>query len=192
MGPPLTPQPPATHGSSSAVKIVLIVVAVIMFLMLLVAGSCVYLGFRFKNKVHELSHEMGGNVAPYTGKKDPCMLSASEVTAILHQPVEAPEPRGDMACVYRFGHGGNRQLDVEFTWTGGAMAMRLGHAALKQISGMETFTAVPGIGDEAYIAPGGSAFMMRKGDVMVNIDLRVNTVGLPAAEQIASKIASRL
>ena len=170
----------------------LIVVAVIMFLMLLVAGSCVYVAYRVKKKAHEFSQEMGANATPYTGKKDPCMLSASEVAAILHQPVEAPEPRGDMACVYRFGHGGNREVNVEFTWTGGAMAMKLGHAALKHISGMETFTAISGIGDEAYVAPGGSAFMMRKGDVMVNIDLRVNSVGLPAAEQIATKIAARL
>ena len=163
-----------------------------MFLMLLAAGSCFYVAYRVKKKAHEFSQEMGGNATPYTGKKDPCLLSAAEVSAILHEPVDPPESRGDMACVYRFGHGGNRQLDVEFTWSGGAMAMKLAHGALKAISGMETFSAVAGIGDEAYIAPGGSAFMMRKGDVMVNIDLRVNTVGLRAAEQIASKIAMRL
>jgi hypothetical protein len=51
---------------------------------------------------------------------------------------------------------------------------------------------VPGIGDEAYIAPGGSGFMMRKGDVMVNMDLRAGGVSVDAAEKIAAKIASRL
>ena len=72
------------------------------------------------------------------------------------------------------------------------MAMKLAHGAMKAIAGMETFTAVPGIGDEAYIAPGGSGFMMRKGDVMVNIDLRASGVSLDAAEKIGAKIASRL
>jgi hypothetical protein len=192
MGPPLTPQPPASQGSSSAVKIVLIVVAVIMFLMLLVAGSCFYVAYRVKKKAHEFSQEMGADATPYTGKRDPCMLTSAEVSAILREPVEPGESRGDMACVYRYGRAGNRQLDVEFTWQGGAMAMKLAHGAMKAISGMETFSSVSGVGDEAYIAPGGSAFMMRKGDVMVNIDLRATTVGLKAAEQIAAKIAGRL
>jgi hypothetical protein len=190
--PPIGPPPPASQGSNTVVKVILIVLAVIMFLMLLAGGSCVYLGFRFKKHVHELSQDIAGNVTPYTGKKDPCLLSSSEVAAILHERVEAGEPRGDMACEYRYGRGGNRRLGVEFTWQGGTIAMKLAHGAMKAISGMETFTAVSSIGDEAYIAPGGSAFMMRKGDVMVNIDLRASSVSLDAAEKIATKIASRL
>jgi hypothetical protein len=63
---------------------------------------------------------------------------------------------------------------------------------MKHISGMETFTTVEGIGDETYIAPGNSALMMRKGDVMVNIDLRESGVSADAAKKMASKIAGRL
>jgi hypothetical protein len=174
------------------VKVILIVLAVIMFLMLLAAGSCFYVAYRVKKKAHEFSQEMGANATPYTGKRDPCLLSSTEVGAILHEPVQAAEARGDMACEYRYGHGGSRHLGVEFTWQGGAIAMKLAHGAMKAISGMETFSAVSGIGDEAYIVPGGSAFMMRKGDVMVNIDLRASSVSLDAAEKIATKIASRL
>jgi len=48
------------------------------------------------------------------------------------------------------------------------------------------------VGDEAYVAPGGSGFMMRKGDVMVNIDLRATGISPDAAEKIAAKIADRL
>lgn len=187
----MSPQP--THqGSNTVVKVILIVVAVIMFLMLLAAGSCFYVAYRVKKKAHEFSQEMGAGATPYTGKREPCLLSSSEVGAILGQPVEASESRGDMACEYRYGRGGNRRLAVEFTWQGGAIAMNLAHGAMKAISGMETFSAVPGVGDEAYIAPGGSGFMMRKGDVMVNIDLRASGVSVDAAEKIAAKIASRL
>jgi len=190
--PPITPQPVAAQGSNTVVKVILIVVAVIMFMMLLAAGSCFYVAYRVKKKAHEFTQELGANATPYTGKRDPCLLSSTEVGFILHEPTEVGEPRGDMACEYRYGRGGNRRLDVEFTWQGGAIAMKLAHAAMQHISGMETFTAVPGIGDEAYIAPGGSAFMMRKGDVMVNIDLRTSTVTLDVAEKVATKIADRL
>jgi hypothetical protein len=72
------------------------------------------------------------------------------------------------------------------------MAMKFAHAAMQHISGMETFTPVPAIGDEAYLSPGGSGFMMRKGDVMVNIDLRATGISADAAEKIAAKIADRL
>ena len=49
-----------------------------------------------------------------------------------------------------------------------------------------------GIGDEAYLAPGNSALMMRKGDVMVNIDLRESGVNADAAKKMASRIADHL
>ena len=93
----------------TAVKVILIVLAVIMFLMLLAAGSCFYVAYRVKKKAHEFSQEMGANATPYTGKREPCLLSSSEVAAILAQPVEPAEPRGDMACEYRYGRGGNRR-----------------------------------------------------------------------------------
>ncbi len=188
----ISPQPAASQGSNTVARVILIVLAVITFLMLLAAGSCFYVAYRVKKKAHEFSQEMGADTAPYTGKKDPCLLSSSDVSAILGEPVGPGESRGSMACEYRYGRGGKRSLEIDFTWKGGAMSMKLAHGAMKQIAGMETFTAVAGIGDEAYIAPGGSGFMMRKGDVMVNIDLRAGGVSLDAAEKIGARIASRL
>jgi hypothetical protein len=145
-----------------------------------------------KQKAHEFSQQMNSDASPYTGRRDPCLLSSSEVGAILHEPVEAGEPRGTSACEYGYGRGANQRLDIEFTWKGGAMAMKFAHGAMQHISGMDTFTAVPGIGDEAYLSPGGSGFMMRKGDVLVNIDLRATGVSADAAEKITAKIADRL
>jgi zinc-ribbon domain len=191
-GAPISPTPAASQGSSSVLKIILIVVAVFVFLMLLIGGGCFYVAYRVKQKAHEFSQQMSTDATPYTGKRDPCLLSSSEVGAILREPVEARESRGTSACEYRYGSGGNRRLDVEFTWKGGAMAMKFAHGAMQHISGMETFTPVPDIGDEAYLAPGGSGFMMRKGDVLVNIDLRATGISADAAEKIAAKIADRL
>jgi hypothetical protein len=188
----VSPPPAISHGGSSALKIILIIVAAFVFLMLLVGGGCFYVAYRVKQRAHEFSQQMGGNATPYTGRKDPCLLSSTEIGAILHQPVEAGEARGNTTCDYQYGRGANRHLDVEFTWKGGAMAMKFAHGAMQHISGMDTFTAVPGIGDEAYVAPGGSGFMMRKGDVLVNIDLRTTGISPDEAEKIGAKIADRL
>jgi hypothetical protein len=73
------------------------------------------------------------------------------------------------------------------------MTLKLAHAAMKQVAaGMDTYTALPGIGDEAYLEPAGSGLIMRKGDVMVHIDLRVANVSPNAAKALATAIASRL
>jgi len=188
---PYAPPAAAAKGGSSALKIILIIVAVFVFLMLLVAGGCVYLAYRVKQKAHEISLQMGTNAPAYTGNRNPCLLSASEVSGILRQPVQAAESRGDSACEYQYGSGGDHRLDVEFTWKGGVMAMKLAHG-VQSISGVSTFTTVPNVGDEAYLAPDSSGLMMRKGDVMVNIDLRASGVSVDAAEKIAAKIGDRL
>jgi len=184
--------PAASTGSSTALKVILIVVAVIVFLMLLVAGSCFYVAYRIKKKAHEFSQQMETNAPAYTGSRDPCaMLSASEAGSILGQHVESAEPSGN-TCQYHYGPGGSRILAIEYTWEGAGMAMGLARGAMKMVAGVQTFQPVQGIGDETYIAPGGSGLMMRKGDVMVNIDLRVGGVSIEAAEQMARTIAGRL
>ena len=119
------------------------------------------------------------------------MLSTSEASAALGQTVASVEQRGTLACEYTYGPGG-RHFDVNYTWQGGGITMGLARAALKHVAGMDTFTTLEGIGDEAYLAPGNSALMMRKGDVLVQIDLRESGVSAEAAENMARKIASHL
>lgn len=131
------------------------------------------------------------NSQPYHGKKDPCALvSMSEVGSALGKTATGMQPVGTSACIYHLSD--DQQIAIETTWEGGKMTMGLTHGAMKQISGMETFTKIEGLGDEAYIAPMGSALMMRKGDVMVNIDLRQGGLNAEGAKQIAKKIAERL
>jgi hypothetical protein len=173
-------------------KILIGVLAFFMVLILAVAGSCVYIGYRVKQKAHEFTKSMGGDARPYTGRRQPCaMLSTGEASAALGQAVASVEQRGTTICEYSFGSNG-QHFDVDYTWQGGGMTMGLTRGAMKHVAGMNTFTSLDGIGDEAYLAPGNSALMMRKGDVMVNIDLRESGVSAEAAENMARTIAGRL
>jgi len=186
------PAPPASKGSSTGMKILIGVLAFFMVLILAVAGSCVYIGYRVKQKAHEFTKSMGGDARPYTGRRQPCaMLSTGEASAALGQAVASVEQRGTTICEYSFGANG-QHFDVDYTWQGGGMTMGLTRGAMKHVAGMNTFTSLDGIGDEAYLAPGNSALMMRKGDVMVNIDLRESGVSAEAAENMARTIAGRL
>ncbi len=189
---PPAPAAPASTGSNTAVKIIIGILALFMFLMLVVAGGCAYFAYRVRQKTHEFAQSVHTDAKPYTGRRQPCaMLSTSEASDALGQTVASVEQRGTAACEYSYGNG--QHFDVEYTWQGGGITMGIARGAMKHISGMETFTSVEGIGDEAYLAPGNSALMMRKGDVMVNIDLRGESgVTADAAKKMASKIAERL
>jgi hypothetical protein len=173
-------------------KILIGVLAFFMFLILVVAGSCVYIGYRVRQKAHEFSKSMGGDAKPYTGRRQPCaMLSTSEASSALGQTVASVEQRGTMSCEYTFGSSG-KHFDIDYTWQNGGITMGIARGAMKQVAGMDTFTSVEGIGDETYLAPGNSALMMRKGDVLVQIDLRESGISAEAAENMARKIASHL
>ena len=195
--PPVAATPPpavSQGGSNTAVKVILIVLAVFVFLSLLAAGSCFYIAYRVKKRAHEFSREMGASATPYTGSKKPCaMLTAAEASAILGEPVQSAEANGDMSCEYHFGAEGSRLLNIEYTWQGGGLAMGITRAAMKgAVAGMNTFQSVAGIGDEAYVLPMGSGLLMRKGDVLVHFDMRVNGIAVNAAESMARTIADRL
>jgi len=94
----------------------------------------------------------------------------SEASDALGIPVQDAVPRGSMGCDYTLGTEGSHML-VQFMWQGGTGMMKLTHTAI-QFGGKQTFTEVPGLGDEAFIAPGNSSIMMRKGDVLVTISLQ--------------------
>jgi len=134
-----------------------------------------------------------GCVQPYLFlAEDPVPIERRHAARILHEPVENAEEMGN-TCQYHYGPGGNRTLAIEYTWEGAGMTMGLARGAMKMVAGgMQTMQTLQGIGDEAYLDPGGSGLMMRKGDVMVNIDLRVAGVSIEAAEQMARTIAGRL
>ncbi|MBV9573153.1 MAG: zinc ribbon domain-containing protein [Acidobacteriales bacterium] len=185
--------PAPSSGGDTAVGITFGILATLVLLGLLAAGSCVYLAYRVKNGAKEFAHRVGADAPPYTGSRQPCAkLLTDEAGSALGQPVKSVEQRGQATCIYHFGPAGGQQLAIEYSWQGGIMAMRLSHAAMKQVSGMETMQPIPNLGDEAYAGPMNSNLMMRKGDVMVTFDLRANGVSIDAAKQMAGKIAGRL
>ena len=181
----------AAKGGGGAAKIIFAVLGAFTFFVLAGAGSCFYIGYRVRKRAQEFSQNMGLNAKPYQGERDACRLATkAEVAAAFHAPVVGMEAAGS-TCTYDFG--GSRRMAVQVTWEGGTMVMKLSHGAMKSIAaGMDTFTPVAGVGDEAYVEPMGSGVMMRKGDVMVNIDLRMAGQNAAAGKQIAAIIAGRL
>ena len=177
------PPPP----SGGAMKIVLIIVGVIGLILILMIGSCFYIGYRVK----KAAGNFASNSKPYTGKRLPCsFVSASEAADALGVPVQDAVPRGSMGCDYTLGTEGNHML-VQFMWQGGTGMMKLTHTAI-QFGGKQNFTEVPGLGDEAFIAPGNSSVMMRKGDVLVTINLQSAGVSAEGGKKVAALIADKL
>ena len=192
---PVTPAAqPTSGGSNTAIKVIFAILGVFVFIGLLAFGSCFYIGYRVKQRASQISHEMGGDAPKYTGKRQPCaMLSKEEVAQAIGQPVASVEQIGDSSCQYHYGPGGTETLPIQYTWESGAMLLKLEHGAMKQVAaGMDTYTPLPGIGDEAFFEPAGSGLAMRKGDVMVHMDLRVSHISQDAAKSLAQKIALRL
>jgi hypothetical protein len=188
--------PPAAttpQGGGGIAKVLIIVVAVIGIFVVLSMGSCFYMAYRIKKKATEFTQAQG-STRRYSGKRDACsLIKASDVSDAIGQSADVDEGSSTSSnCSFTYGSGGANRVNVEFTWQGGALAMNLAHGAMKQIGGMETFTPVEDLGDEAYLAPMGSMLMMRKGDVLVQIDLRTAGLNADAGKKIAAKIASRL
>jgi zinc-ribbon domain len=185
------PAPVPAKGTSTTVKVVIGILTVFVFFGLLVVGSCFYIGYRVKQRAQEYTKQMG-NVPPYTGRREPCaMLTTDEASSAIGQAVSSAEPRSTIICDYRFGENG-KHLAIQYTWQGGAMAMAIAHGAMNQFSSVAALTPLQGIGDEAYLGPMGSSLMMRKGDVMVNMNLQVSGVSPDAAEKLAKIIGDRL
>jgi len=188
---PATTAAPPAKGGGSAAKIIFALLGVFTFFVLAAAGSCFYIGYRVRKRARDFSQTYNLNAKPYQGNREACRLATkAEVAAAFHAPVTSVESEGD-SCVYSFD--GTHRMAIQVTWEGGTLALKLSHGALKSITGgMDTFTSLPGVGDEAYIEPMGSGVMLRKGDVMVNIDLRTAGQNADAGKQIAAIVAGRL
>jgi len=177
------PPPP----SGGAMKIVLIIVGVLGLIFILMIGSCFYIGYRVKKAAGDLtSHSKA-----YTGKRQPCsFMSVAEAADALGVPVQDAVPRGTIGCDYTVGPENNHMM-VQFAWQGGTAMMKLTRTAV-QFGGKSTFTEVQGLGDEAFLGAGDSVLMMRKGDVLVTINLQQARVSAEGGKKVAALIADRL
>ena len=177
------PPPP----SAGAMKIVLIIVGIIGLILILMIGSCFYIGYRVKKAAGDFrSHSK-----PYTGKREPCsFVSASEAADALGVPVQEATPRATVACEYVLNAEGGR-MQIQYAWQGGTGAMKITRAAM-QLGDKGAFTEAPELGDEALIGPMGNPVMMRKGDVLVTISVRAQGVSPEGGKKVAALIAERM
>ena len=189
---------PAKSGST-ALKIIVGLLGFFALVTLLGIGSCVYMGYRVRKRAREFSQAYQYNMTQsatsgqaVTGR-DPCSLATNEEVGAAFGATATSASAGTTTCQYTFSGGSNQVLAVHVTWQGGEMAMKMAGIAFKGVAGgVGGFQSVGGIGDEAYAGPMGSSLMFRKGDVMVNIDLRMAGNNLEAAKVVAQKITGKL
>jgi hypothetical protein len=181
------------------VKIIVGVLAFLLLVTLLGIGSCVYVGYRVRKRARELSqtYRFDTTQSATSGRaaraRDVCSLVTKEEVGEAFGTTITEASGGSANCQYTLSAGNNQVLAVQVTWQGGALAMKFAAMAFKGIAGgVGGFQQVAGIGDEAYVGPMGSTLMFRKGDVMVNIDLRMVGNNVDAAKVVAQKIAARL
>ena len=136
-------------------------------------------------------------------RDNPCsVLFPSEVAEILGVPSEMREVVDEATCHYHFKPATDNQpkspgdetfIEVKIHWTDGRMAVTAVRMAGKLMgSASSGFEKLPGIGDEAWAAPMASYLAFSKGDVGVEIDMRMLPGEKERAIRIARLIASRL
>lgn len=188
-----------TKSGSTAVKIIIGLLAFFVLVTFLGIGSCVYFSYRLRKKARELSqtYQYQTTQSAISGQtasgRDVCSLVTKEEVGEAFGTTVSEASGGTSHCQYTLAAGNNQTMGVHVTWQGGAMALKFAGMAFKGVAGgVGGFQQVPGIGDEAYVGPMGSSLMFRKGDIMVNLDLRMAGNNVDAAKAIAQKIAARL
>ena len=105
-------------------------------------------------------------------------------------PVQEATPQGTVACEYVLNAEGGR-MQIHYAWQGGTGAMKITRAAM-QFGGKAVFTEVPELGDEALVGPMGNPVMMRKGDVLVTINVLAQGVSPEGGKKVAALVAERM
>jgi len=188
-----------TKSGNTALKIIVGLLAFFALVTLLGIGSCVYIGYRVRKRARELSqtYHYDTTQSASSGRaaraRDVCSLVTKEEVGEALGTTISEASGGTSSCQYTLSAGNNQALGVQVTWQGGALAMKFASMAFKGVAGgAGGFQPVAGLGDEAYVGPMGSTLMFRKGDVMVNLDLRMVGNNAEAAKVIAQKIVARL
>ena len=136
-------------------------------------------------------------------RDNPCsVMFPSEVAEILGVPSGMREVVDEVTCHYHFEPAAGSQakspgdetfIEVKVHWTDGRTAVAAVRMAGKLLgSGSGGFEKLPGIGDEAWAAPMASYLAFSKGEVGVEIDMRMMPGEKETAIRLARLIASRL
>ena len=131
-------------------------------------------------------------------RDNPCsVMHPAEVGKILGVPSEMREVMDEVTCRFHFKQPGAGKeetfIEVKVHWTDGRMAVTAARLAGRLLGGSSSgFEKLPGIGDEAWLAPMASYLSFSKGDVGVEIDMRMMPGEKEKAVGLARLIASRL
>jgi hypothetical protein len=124
------------------------------------------------------------------------LINQEEMSRILGAAVAAPKARGATTCT--FSPGAENALtpyaEVKIDWDGAEMAMkgmRLAAKSMDQDAGFSVFEKVEGVGDEASMMIGG-VMNVRKGSILITIDLRMQTEATAKGSAIANTILARV
>jgi hypothetical protein len=132
-------------------------------------------------------------------RDNPCsVLFPNEVGDIVGAKMAMREVVDEVTCHYIYdepepGSGAERFVEIKVHWEDGQTVILAARGA-GALASSETkaFEELPGIGDEAYMGPRDSLLLFRKGDVGVEIDLRMGPKGREAGVKLAKLIASRV
>jgi len=129
-------------------------------------------------------------------RDNPCsVLLPSEAADILGVPITLREVVDEVTCHFDYEQpqaGGPEYFEMKVHFTGGQTAILATRMASRMLGGDAGFEKVSGIGDEAWLGPMASTLVFVKGDVGVELDLRMVPDGRAKGVRLATLIASRL
>ena len=136
-------------------------------------------------------------------RTNPCsVLHPSEIEEIFGVKSDLREVVDDITCHYHFmqadgkqlkSEGGESFIRVQIHWMDGKTAVTAQRLAGKLLGGGDSgFEQLKGVGDEAWMAPLASYLTFSKGDVGVEIDLRLIPGERDKAIRLAQRIAGRI
>lgn len=149
--------------------------------------------------------EAPGKAAPAikVSRENPCsVMFPTEVAEILGVPSKLREIVDEATCHYHFEPAGADQakpskdehfIEVKIHWTDGRTAVAAARLAGRLLGGGSSgFEKLPGIGEEAWMAPMAAWLAFSKGNVGVEIDMRMMPGEKEKAVRLARLIASRV
>ena len=145
----------------------------------------------------------GSAPALKVSRDNPCsVMFPSEVAEILGRPSNLREVVDEVTCHYHFEPaksdrpkpaGEETFIEVKVHWTDGRTAVMATRMAGQLLGGGTSgFEKLSGVGDEAWMAPLAAYLSFSKGDVGVEIDMRMMPGEKEKSIRLAQLIASRI
>jgi hypothetical protein len=210
----------AAKSSGGWIKVLVGIMGFFVVVGVLGVATCAYVAYKAKKKFDQAKAEYGlGNNGPAAQARDVCSLvTKEEVSQFTGVPITRAE--GTMnKCDYA-SESNPVVVETDVGWQGGALGLKLGVAALRNMGPIDTTINVPDIGDEAYTiglkgqpaadmqkeaqqdqsgmvkgmthVMAEAPLMFRKGDVMVTVRVMQASDPDMAKRSIAKAIAARL